>query len=100
MVQTWTHGIDIDLWYRHGLMVYTWTHGKDMDSLYRQALMVLTKPMVLTQTHGIVSVLLNHSCTRGPSVARMWDFLMEVYHLLIPNCCSPWLMVIPLKYRV
>ena len=27
--------------------------------------------MVLTQTHGIVSVLLNHTRTRGPSVASL-----------------------------
>ena len=32
--------------------------------------------MVLTQTHGIVSVLLNHTRTRGPSVADMRDFCM------------------------
>ena len=31
--------------------------------------------MVLTWTHGIVSVLLNHTRTRGTSVARMRDFL-------------------------
>ena len=36
--------------------------------------MVLTTPMVFTQTDGIVSVLLDHTRTRGPSVARMWDF--------------------------
>ena len=38
--------------------------------------MVSTTPMVLTLTHGIVSVLLNHTCTRGPSVARMRDFFV------------------------
>ena len=48
--------------------------GIDKDLLYRQGLMVLTSPMVLTQTHGIVSVLLNHTCTRGPSVTPMLDF--------------------------
>ena len=74
MVQTWMHGIDKASWYRHGLIVYTWTHGIDMGSWYRHALMVLTTPMVLTQTHGIVPVLLNHTRTRGPSVARMRDF--------------------------
>ena len=36
--------------------------------------MVLTPPMVFTQTDGIVSVLLYHTRTRGPSVARMRDF--------------------------
>ena len=30
--------------------------------------------MVLTKTHGIESVLLNHTCTRGPSVTRMRNF--------------------------
>ena len=36
--------------------------------------MVLTTPMVLTQTHGIVLlVLLNHTPTRGLSVALMRD---------------------------
>ena len=30
------------------------------------------------QSLGIVSLLLNHTCTRGPSVARMRDFLSEV----------------------
>ena len=50
-----THGIDKDLWYRHGLMV-------------------LTTPIVLTKTHGIESVLQNHTCTRGPSVTPMRDF--------------------------
>ena len=37
--------------------------------------MVLTTPMVLTKTHGIESVILNHTRMRGPSVTRMWDFL-------------------------
>ena len=36
--------------------------------------MVLTPPMVVTQTDGIVSVLLDHIRTRGPSVARIQDF--------------------------
>ena len=35
--------------------------------------MVLKTPMVLTQTHGIVAVLLNHKHTRGTSVARLRD---------------------------
>ena len=38
--------------------------------------MVLTQPMVSSQTDGIVSVLLDHTCTRGPSVARMQDFFL------------------------
>ena len=33
--------------------------------------------MVLTKTHGIESVLLNHTRTRGPSVTRMRDFCEE-----------------------
>ena len=47
-----------------------------MESWYRHGLRVLTTPMVLTQTHGKVSVLLIHTCTRGPSVARMRDFVL------------------------
>ena len=35
--------------------------------------MVLTPPMVFAQTYGIVSVLLDHTRTRGPSVARIPD---------------------------
>ena len=56
-------------------MVLTRTYGIDKDLWYRQGLMVLTTPMVLTETHGIKSVLLNHTRTRGPSVTRMRDFL-------------------------
>ena len=52
----------------------TWTHGIDKDSWYRHELMVLPTPMVLTLTNGIESVLLNHTCTRGPSVARIRDY--------------------------
>ena len=36
--------------------------------------MVLTTTMVFAQTDGIELVLLNHTCTRGPSVTRMRDF--------------------------
>ena len=32
MVHTWTHGIDMDAWYRHGLVVLANTHG--MDNTY------------------------------------------------------------------
>ena len=56
-------------------MVLTRTYGIDKDLWYRQGLMVLTTPMVLTKTHGIESVILNHTRMRGPSVTRMWDFL-------------------------
>ena len=38
--------------------------------------MVLTTPIVLTKTHGIESVILNHTRTRGPSVTRMRDFFI------------------------
>ena len=69
MVKTWTHGLDMDSRYRHGLMVLAKTIQR-----YRHRLMVLTTPTVLTSTHGIVSVLLNHTRTTGPSVARMRDF--------------------------
>ena len=64
----------MDLWYRQGLMVQTWTHGLDMDSGYKHRLMVLTTPMIFTQTDGIVSALLDHTHTRGRSVTRMRDF--------------------------
>ena len=66
-------------------MKLTRTYGKDMDSWYRHGLMVLKKPMVLTQTHGKVSVLLNHTHTRGPSVARMPDSFMifTIYFIFI-----------------
>ena len=70
MVQTWTHGTDIDSWYRQGLMVLTLTHGIDIDSWYRHGF------IVLTQSYGIVSVLLNHTHTKGLSVAHMRDFLL------------------------
>ena len=36
--------------------------------------MVLTPPMVFSQTDGIVSVFLDHTRTRGPSIAHMRDF--------------------------
>ena len=41
IVLTWTHGIDLDSWYRR-LKVKTWTYGIDMDSWYRHGLMVYT----------------------------------------------------------
>ena len=51
--------------YRHGFMVKTWIHGIDIDSWYRHGLIVLTTLMAFTQTHGIVLVLLNHTCIEG-----------------------------------
>ena len=66
-------------------MVLTRTYGIDKDLWYRQGLMVLTTPMVLTKTHGIESVIINHTRTRGPSVTRMRDFLFtESLDHLIP----------------
>ena len=47
--------------------------------------MVLTTPMVLTKTHGIESVLLNHTCTRGPSVTRMRDFSNIGCQAMLPS---------------
>ena len=41
--------------------------------------MVLTTPIVLTYSHGIESVLLNHTHMRGPSVARMRDFYTHIF---------------------
>ena len=100
MVQTWSHGIDKDSWYRHGLMIWswtlgtdtdsryrhglmvqTWTYGTNLDSLYRHGLMVLTTPIVFTLTDGIVSILLDHTLMRGPSVAHMRDFFFRVTFL-------------------
>ena len=52
MVYAWTHGIDMESWYRHGLMVRKWTHVIDMNLWYRHKLMVLPTPMVLTQAQG------------------------------------------------
>ena len=55
-------------------MVLTMTHGIDKNLWYRQGLMVLTTPMEMTKTHGIESVIVNHTLTTGPSVTRMRDF--------------------------
>ena len=41
--------------------------------------MVLTPPIVFAQTDGIESVLLDHTRTRGPSVAHMRDFFKEQF---------------------
>ena len=43
--------------------------------------MVLTTPIVLT--HGVVAELLNHTRTRGPSVAHIWDFLELKRYFLV-----------------
>ena len=82
------HGIDMDSWYRHGLMVLTWTLSIEMDSWFRHELMVQTWTHGIDKdswykTHGIDNthgsdldswyrmVFLNHTRTRGPSVTRM-----------------------------
>ena len=52
--------------------------------------MVLTTPMVLTLTHGILSDLLNHTHTRGPSVARMRDFFFERLPLANIETIETW----------
>ena len=46
-------------------MLLTRIHGKDIE------------PLLLTRTHCIDSVLLNHTHTRGPSVPRMQIFLIS-----------------------
>ena len=48
----------------------------DNFRLYRHGLIVLTIPLVFPQTDGIVSELLDHTRTRGPSVARMRGFFL------------------------
>ena len=52
-----------DLWYRHGLMALIGTHGIDMG--HGKNLNSPMVPMVLTQTHGIVPLLLNNTYTIG-----------------------------------
>ena len=84
-----SHGLVMLLARTHGK---TLSHGIDKDSWYRHGLMVLTTPMLFTQTHGIESVLLNHTSTRGPSVTRMRDFSVE-YKTLI--CLAEWLQFVP-----
>ena len=64
----------LDLWYHLDLYVPL---GIAKDLWNRQGLMVLTIPIVLTKTHGIESVILNHTRTRGPSVTRMRDFFLH-----------------------
>ena len=54
-------------------MLLARNHSINMDSCYRYGPMVLPTPMVLTEIHGIESVVLNHTHTKGPSVTRMQD---------------------------
>ena len=49
-------------------MEETWSHGIYLYSCYRLG------HMVLTFTDGTVLILLNHTCTRGPSVYHMQEF--------------------------
>ena len=56
-------------------MALTRTQGMDKDLWYRQGLMVLTATMVLNKTHGIESVLLNHTRARGTSVTMYAGFV-------------------------
>ena len=55
--------------------------------------MVLTPPIVFAQTDGIDLVLLNHTCTRGPSVTRMPDFFFTfpIKVALTPYIYLSWL---------
>ena len=81
-------------WYRNGLLVETRTHGIDLESWYRHGRIVLSTPIVLTQslslsqTHGIEAVLPNHTSTRGPRVTRMRDFLFFKL-LFLPAILAP-----------
>ena len=57
--------------------------------------MELTAPMVLTQSQGMVSVLLNHTCTRGPSVARRQEYFfkyIETSFVWFVGCLAGWLI--------
>ena len=78
MVQTWTHGLDMDSWYSHGLRVLAKTHGMD-------------------NTHGIdlnsqysIGTTKSHTRTRGPSAVRMRDFCKKKGHFL----CFGYLFVV------
>ena len=73
MELTSNHGIGMDSWYRHGLVAKTWTYGIHIDSWYRHGLMVFNTPMVLTQTDGLLLVLLNHTHIIGPSVEGFFN---------------------------
>ena len=68
--------------------------------------MVLTTTMVFAQTEsdGIELVLLNHTCTRGPSVTRMQDFFWcstvlnnkYIFHLAQLQICMETKYVLPI----
>ena len=68
--------------------------------------MVLTPSIVFAQTNGIESVLLDHTHTRGPSVARMWDFYYDITGLCRPSqkippcsCKCPTYKCLPLGHQ-
>ena len=52
--------------------------------------MILTPPMVFSQTDGKVLVLLDHTPTRGPSAARMWDFCLTLLEILGATEAKSW----------
>ena len=54
--------------------------------------MVLTTTMVFAQTDGIEMVLLNHTCTRGPSVTRMQDFFDILSLCCVVPVSTGWLV--------
>ena len=57
----------MESWYRYGLIIYGHGRTYGIDNTHG------------TQTHGIESVLFNHTPMRGPSVARMRDFFFHVW---------------------
>ena len=69
----------------------------------------MTPHMIFAQTDGIVSVLLDHTCTRGPSVTRMWDFYVllllsthiEIFSVSRKRDCGLWFVpFVSLEERV
>ena len=55
--------------------------------------MVLTTPMVFAETDGIELVLLNHTCTREPSVICMRDFYYLIVETCFVQCGAPMVQV-------
>ena len=52
--------------------------------------MLMKPPMVFAQTDGIV----DHTCTRGPSVARMRDFFLLFFQKKISEIGQPHLHIL------
>ena len=79
----------------------SWPFFKSRFWPYRHGLMVLTPPMVFSQTDGIVSVLLDHTHTKGLSVARMQDFFFT-FLMKKPSWCNRihWPITATKKYEV